>query len=247
MKKRLPSEESGRQPLSAFKRRKTLVLDDKQTHIAYRCPHCGQAVLGFVGKFALSADMLKLKCPCKKSELVMTYTAEKKVRLSVPCLFCPTPHQFVVSQPLFFGRELFLLNCPYANMDICFIGSEEKLGEALEENAKELNQLYETVGVEETEEEETPYVDPETFLPDAQVYDVVRFLVKELQEDGAIDCPCHGGDYDFTFIEGGVRVYCRECGALHDFPACSVETAQAFLACDELMLEFPEGQNPFQP
>ena len=220
-----------------------MVLEEKKTHVAYRCPHCGQAVLGFVGNFALSADMLKLKCPCKKSEMILSCTQDKKVRLTVPCVFCPNPHQFTVSQSLFFGRDLFLLNCPYANMDVCFIGSEEKVGEALEQNAKELNELCNTLGAEapiareDSEEETDGECAPEEFLPDAGVYDVVRFLVRELQEDGAIDCPCHCGNYDFAFTEEGVCVYCVECGAYHVFPANSVEAAQRFLQCDELFLE----------
>ena len=220
-----------------------MVLDEKHTYVSYRCPHCGQAVLGFVGNFALSADMLKLKCPCKKSEMVMTYTQDKKVRLTVPCVFCPNPHQFVVSQSLFFGRELFLLNCPYANMDICFIGAEDKVSAALENNAKELNELYATLGGTPTEPKEEPEAEPEIApeeaLPDAQVYDIVRFLVKELEQDGAIDCPCHGGSYDFAFTRDGVCIYCTECGAYHEFPVSSVASAEAFLKCDELFLELP--------
>ena len=227
-----------------------MILEDKHAYVAYRCPHCGQAVLGFVGNFSLSADMLKLKCPCKKSEMIITYTNDKKIRLTVPCVFCPNPHQFVVSQSLFFGRDLFLLNCPYANMDVCFIGTEEKLGEALERNANELNELCKTLGVNPSEEElkeaqenEGPWVDPESFLPDAQVYDVVRFLVKELEADYAIHCPCHSGEYDFAFTENGVKVYCTQCGASYEFFAGSVESARNFLEVDELYLELPtEGK-----
>lgn len=224
-----------------------MVIEQKQTHIAYRCPHCGTAVLGYIGDFALSADMLKLKCDCGHSEMTVTYTAEKKVRLTVPCLFCENPHHFVVSQELFFGREIFLLNCPYANMDICFIGQPEALQKELDRSAKELNQMYEEVGLtlpgrEEEEakageeaEEETK--DPEDLLPDVAIYDIVRFLVKELQADGAIDCPCHGGDYDFEVLPGAIRVYCTECGAEYVFPANSVSAAQEFLQVDSITLK----------
>lgn len=225
-----------------------MVLDEKQAYIAYRCPACGQAVIGFVGKFSLSADMLKLKCPCHGSEMTMTYTQEKKIRITVPCLFCPNPHQFVVSQTLFFSRSLFCLNCPYSNMDICFIGGEEKVTEALDDNARKLNELYDRFAAasgrqegDETEEEQTPPHLPtaEEALPDAQVYDVVRFYVRELQEDGVIHCPCQSGDYDFDFTPEGVRIYCRQCGAERVCPIGSAENAREFFNCDRLDLSLP--------
>ncbi|MBO7304000.1 MAG: hypothetical protein J6V09_02100 [Clostridia bacterium] len=33
------------------------------THIAYRCPECGAVIYGFVGKFALAANLLRLNAP----------------------------------------------------------------------------------------------------------------------------------------------------------------------------------------
>ena len=98
-----------------------------ETHIAYRCPECGQTIYGFVGKFALSANLLRIKCSCGASTLDINITNDGKIRLSVPCIFCRQNHSFVVSQSIFFGREKFLLNCPYANMDICFIGAKEQI------------------------------------------------------------------------------------------------------------------------
>ena len=81
-----------------------------ETHIAYRCPECGQTIYGFVGKFALSANLLRIKCSCGGSALDINITNDKKIRLSVPCIFCRQNHSFVVSESIFFGREKFLLN-----------------------------------------------------------------------------------------------------------------------------------------
>ena len=67
-------------------------LPVKETTLAYRCPHCGATVFSLVGIFALSGDMLKLKCSCGKSETVVTYTSDRKLRLAVPCIACPKPH-----------------------------------------------------------------------------------------------------------------------------------------------------------
>ncbi len=226
-----------------------MVLEQKQAHVAYHCPYCGSAVLGFVGGFALTGDMLKIKCACGHSELTVQCTKDNKVRLTVPCLFCENPHHFVISQTVFFGRDVFLLNCPYAGMDVCFIGKPEELQRELDRSAKELNALYEQMGAvlpisEEDKKEKEPPKEEEALLPDEEVYDVVRFLVKELEADAAIDCPCHSGDYDFEMIAGGVRIYCRECMADYLFPVNTVSHAQELLTCDSVTLSHDKKSLP---
>ena len=216
-----------------------MVVSPKQTRIAYRCPHCNTTVFGLIGKFALSADMLRLKCPCGKSELTITYTQEKKVRLSVPCLFCASEHSYLLSQSVFFERELFLLGCPYTNMDICFMGEEKKIDEALEENKKELQKLLEHLGLSSLSElrgEDEEDEDDEPYLSDAQIYDIIRVLVADLSEEGEITCPCNGGRYECEIAPHGIRVFCPECHAEHFFRAESVGDAQEFLHCSHIDL-----------
>ena len=221
-------------------------MKKKTPNIAYRCPSCTAVATGFVGSFSLMSDMLKLKCPCHDSEMTMTYTfgkeKEKKIRLSVPCLFCGNNHNYVVSQNVFFNSELFLLNCPYTNMDIAFVGTNDRISEEIKRSDKELKLLFDEAGIESPEElkrctkkEKKDGADDN--LPDAEVYDIVRYLVSELKEDGAIDCPCHSGNYDFEFTDEGIRVFCPECGADYIFCATSVASAEEFLSCDRLELK----------
>ena len=44
-----------------------MILDEKKTTVAYRCPGCGAMVRSMIGAFTLSADMMRLKCPCGES------------------------------------------------------------------------------------------------------------------------------------------------------------------------------------
>ena len=221
-----------------------MVIEQKQTHVAYHCPHCGMAVLGYVGEFALSADMLKIKCDCGQSVLTLTYTNDKKIRLSVPCLFCENPHHFVVSQELFFGKDIFLLSCPYMGMDVCFIGKPSELQRALNESAKQLNEFFEKNNLilpaneekDETETSEATESEEEAILPDERVYDIIHFLVKDLEADRAIDCPCGTGPYETEILPGGIRVFCAECGAEYFFAVESVSQAEMFLQLNELTL-----------
>ena len=85
-----------------------MVLEPKQTTVAYRCPHCGAGVMSVVGLFNLHSHMVKLKCSCGESEMTMVHGKDGKVRFTVPCILCPNPHNFSISSSLFFGKDLFL-------------------------------------------------------------------------------------------------------------------------------------------
>ena len=192
------------------------------THIAFRCPECGEAIYGFVGKFALKANLIRLKCTCGKSALDISLTNDGRVRLSVPCIFCKQNHNFVVSDGIFFGRDKFLLNCPYANMDICFLGSKENVDDELSHSADELKALLASFEAENISDIQPTDMDEDEILPDATVYDTVRFIMKELEADGKIDCPCHSGEYDLRFTKDGIEeeyiVYVGYC------PTCDIYT-----------------------
>ena len=208
-----------------------------QTHIAYRCPECGTLIYGFVGKFALSANLLRVKCSCGHSALDINITNDNKVRISAPCLFCKQNHSFVVSQSIFFGRDIFLLNCPYANMDICFIGSKEKIDEEAIRSADELNKLLSNLEAESIKDIQPEELSEDEFLPDPATYDTIRFLIKELEAEGKIDCPCHSQKYDLRFCDTGIEVYCEECGATHVFNTQSESASQDYINTDSIYLK----------
>ena len=214
-----------------------MVLNNIQTHVAYRCPACGSAVVGFIGKFALSAGMVRLKCSCGESHLDINPTNDKKIRLTVPCVFCRKSHSYTLSQPIFFERDIFLLNCPYSNMDIAFIGEKDKVGENVERTATEIERLLIDLEAESIKEIQPEDVNEEDVLPDATVYDALRFLVKDLEAEGKVDCPCHKGEYDLRFTDDGMQAYCKNCGASYDFYARSVSVAEEYLTIDSITLK----------
>jgi len=213
-----------------------MVLNNIQTHIAYRCPACGTAVMGFVGKFALSAGMVRLKCSCTESHLDINVTSDKKLRLTVPCVFCKKSHSFTLSQTIFFERDSFLLNCPYSNMDIAFIGEKEKVDENVKRTGEELTRLLSDLEAESLKEIQPQDLDDDDVLPDPTVYDALRFLVKDLEAEGKVDCPCHKGEYDLRFAPEGIQVFCPDCGAQHTFKLHSEHSHEDYLEMDEIKL-----------
>ena len=209
----------------------------KQRNIAYRCPGCGSAVIGLVGKFALHANMLRLKCSCGDEQSLDINLSDSKVRLSVPCLFCRQNHSYVVSESLFFENDRFLLNCPYSNMDIAFIGDEDTVGQELSRTEAELNMLMKDLEAEELSDIQPEEMTEAEILPDPAVYDTLRFVVKDLEADGKLNCPCGKGPYDLRFTDSGMQVWCESCGASYDFDATSPTMAEEYLGLTELSLK----------
>lgn len=214
-----------------------MIIEKSETTVAYRCPHCGCGIMSMVGVFRLNADRLVLKCQCGHSEMSMTRSSDGKVRIEVPCLICAAPHNFTVNDSLFFSQKLFLLPCHVSGLDVCFIGGQSEVSEALEASGIELKRMLDEAGISELEVFHRE--DEEKALPDAHVYDIVNFVVRELEYDHKIHCDCETGPYGVFFSDDGesLVVACENCGATKTFRADSISAATDFLNIDEITLE----------
>jgi hypothetical protein len=212
-----------------------MVLDSKQTTVAYRCTKCGAGVMSVVGLFNLSADMIKLKCDCGGSEMTLVYTKDSKVRFTVPCLFCPNPHHFTVNSSVFFSKELFALPCPYSGMNIAVMGETNRVKAELSRSELELLDLLEKNGIESFDA-----IHGEQPVSDPQVEEIITYMIKELDDEGKIFCNCESdteGDYEIEFLDSAIRVTCKKCGASAEIPTGSLIDAHEFLYVDELVLK----------
>ena len=244
-----------------------MVLNTRQTTVAYRCPDCGAGVLSAVSLFNLSADMVKLRCTCGKSELKLIYNRDDTVRLTVPCLICSKPHTFTVKTGVFFSEALFVLPCPYSDVNICFTGEINRVKAELARTELELLDILEENGITDF----SALHGDERDLGDPQVRDIVMYVINDLDAEGKIYCACHpdpaltgqsdargentdgqeatgdGADdetdspadsrYEAELTEEGIKVTCRCCGASRIIPADSMLSAHAFLNADSLHLE----------
>jgi hypothetical protein len=216
-----------------------MVLDAKSTTLAYRCPKCGAAVLSGINMFSLTADMLKLKCSCGESEMVIVNNKDGKVRLTVPCMLCSSPHHYTLSKSLFFGKELFCMPCPYTDINICCVGDENYVKAEMSRSELELLNLLEQNGLSDFQDLH-PTEDDGSFPTDPQVLDIVLFVIHDLDAEGKIKCHCEemkeDRQYDVDIENEGVRVTCRACGASRLIPTDSSLAAHDFLHCDSLDL-----------
>ncbi|MBR6917778.1 MAG: hypothetical protein IKN38_06295, partial [Clostridia bacterium] len=169
-----------------------MILENKMTAVAYRCPSCGQTVKSMVGAFSLNADMLKLKCPCGESEMTVEKKKDGKFRLTIPCFLCPRPHIYTVSDSIFFGKEVFAYPCSYTGVDVGFSGSLEKVEEAVKESDIALEEMFGDASFDDVSCAERDNV-----FDDPQILDIVLYVIGDLAEEGKIFCGCEEkGEYE---------------------------------------------------
>ena len=195
--------------------------------------------MSLVDPFALSADMIKLKCDCGKSEMSVVYSNDGKVRLTVPCLFCPNPHSFVINSSVFFGKELFVLPCPYSDINIAMTGEINNVKAELARTELELLDILEKSGVDSFEAIRGEDSSRDVFT-DPQIFDIIMFVINDLDAEGKIYCKCKDegeGDFEVEVLDDGIKVSCKKCGASRIIPTDGLLAANAFLNADSLYLE----------
>jgi hypothetical protein len=213
-----------------------MIIDQKKTTLAYRCPACGGVPTSMVGAFSLSADLFKLKCPCQGSELTVYRTNDNKLRITVPCLACTTPHTYTISKNVFFNSDVFIIPCSLSGIDICFIGTEENVKKAVEKSNNELMELLGNISCTDINPNRKK---EKAELTDPQVLDIITYVVHELNDEGKIYCRCNEGegDYECNIYDDFITVKCKKCKASATIPADSLMKAHEFLHTDSLTLK----------
>lgn len=121
-------------------------------------------------------------------------------------------------------------------MDICFIGDKEKIDNEVLRSGKELQKLLSDLEAESVKDIQPTDMEEDEILPDPTVYDTIRFLIRELEEDRKIDCPCHRGRYEMRFVKEGIEVFCPDCEASYIFNTQAASASEEYLSCDSITL-----------
>ncbi|MBR2024267.1 MAG: hypothetical protein IKA02_00490 [Clostridia bacterium] len=211
-----------------------MIINPKKTTLAYRCPICGSVPTSVVGIFSLTAELFKLKCGCGNSHMTIQKTDNDSFRLTVPCVSCPRPHEYVLSKNVFFNTDSFIIPCSLCGIDICFIGTEENVSQAIKQSNEEIEKLLGEYTLDQikAKEDDLNVVDPE-------IIDTIRFVIADLIDDNKIYCNCENNDGDIVLdvMEDFVSVNCKKCGAKKIIPADSTLAAQDILNIDSITLK----------
>lgn len=208
-----------------------------RTQIAFRCKECGMATVGFLGGLSAVSDMLRLKCQCDGSSIDIKRRDGGKVCITAPCVYCKSTHEYLFPAEVIASRSLTKLSCPYSGLDIAFFGDEELIPAELERTARELETVMKSFEAEELSDIQPQDVSIEDETSDPAVYDTVNFLLRDLEAEGKVKCPCERGRYSLRFCPEGVQVYCESCGAAHTFFATTPTMAEEYLSIDEIILK----------
>jgi hypothetical protein len=134
-------------------------------------------------------------------------------------------------------EELTKFSCPYSGMGIAFIGEEADVSKEIEASAEELTRIMTSLEAETVSDIQPQDVGEDSVPPDPAIYDTLNFVLRDLEAEGEVHCPCDNGSYDLRFTDDGMQVYCDSCGATFDFYARSVTVAEEYIPLKSITLK----------
>lgn len=167
----------------------------------YICPKCGKAVMAARSVFALAASDAEIACGCAQSVLHTRYDGQN-YHITVPCGICGGTHT-ALCPPERMLEGATALGCAGTKQFCCYIGDEG----TVEKNLRELSILV------QKEREQKDSEEPEAFLDNVIMYEVLSELRDIAARPGGISCGCGSTEYGMTVRRSAVDLECKRCGA----------------------------------
>lgn len=184
------------------------MIDNFKQSIAYICPECSAVTEKKLNIFDFSGTKaVGLNCGDKKCNENVGSVSEyhDKYKISVFCDFCGEIHEIMINKSAFWNKDFFSYTCPNTGFELLFIGSSDKVKEAVKRQEDILSEMGD-----------------EFFGDDMLVYDILSQLQK-MADENSISCHC-GCDMILPFpTEGGIMLVCAKCGAKKLIPISEKE------------------------
>ena len=184
-------------------------MSEEMRTFGYLCPKCGKPVMGTRSIFALEAADAEIICDCGESVLQTEFDGEK-YKVYVPCGICGDTHM-AVCPPERVLKGATALGCAKTKQFCCFIGDEG----TVEKNLREL------VILAEKEKQQKDSEDPEAFVDNVIMYEVLSELKDIAAREKGITCACGSSRYGMDIRRSAVDLVCRDCGAKLRIPAAT--------------------------
>ena len=184
-------------------------MSEEMRTFGYLCPKCGKPVMGTRSIFALEAADAEIICDCGESVLQTEFDGEK-YKVYVPCGICGETHM-AVCPPERALKGATALGCAKTKQFCCFIGDEG----TVEKNLRELVILV------EKEKQQKDSEDPEAFVDNVIMYEVLSELKDIAAREKGITCACGSSRYGMEIRRSAVDLVCRDCGAKLRIPAAT--------------------------
>ena len=184
-------------------------MSEEMRTFGYLCPKCGKPVMGTRSIFALEAADAEIICDCGESVLQTEFDGEK-YKVYVPCGICGETHM-AVCPPERVLKGATALGCAKTKQFCCFIGDEG----TVEKNLREL------VILAEKEKQQKDSEDPEAFVDNVIMYEILSELKDIAAREKGITCACGSSRYGMEIRRSAVDLVCRDCGAKLRIPAAT--------------------------
>ena len=184
-------------------------MQEEMRTFGYLCPKCGKPVMGTRSIFALEAADAEIICDCGESVLQTEFDGEK-YKVYVPCGICGETHM-AVCPPERVLKGATALGCAKTKQFCCFIGDEG----TVEKNLREL------VILAEKEKQQKDGEEPEAFVDNVIMYEVLSELKDIAAREKGITCACGSSRYGMEIRRSAVDLICRDCGAKLRIPAAT--------------------------
>ncbi|MGI6704674.1 MAG: hypothetical protein ACOX42_11845 [Clostridia bacterium] len=144
------------------------MLINRKATMAVRCPWCGNIRINKVDPFSISGgDGITAKCMCGQDLFTLKKRQAGGYQLNISCIACDYEHIYRLGYRELWKSDLFILNCHYTNMEVCFLGSETNVKQAVDRYEREMEEIIKELGIEEFLEDEDLWSDSFTRFLDS--------------------------------------------------------------------------------
>ena len=191
-------------------------------HIGYKCPECSGTLRHDVNVFNISRESEGFACSCGRSGIKIDYS-KGRFKVEAQCMFCGGTHARQFSAGEMYSAPLLSIDCPSAGFGICFMGSPEEVGAALESVEEFISSVL------------SGYEIGECFYNNDVLFDILASLY--LLADGKnISCSCGGDQWELKLHYDRAELVCKSCHASEIVPAREVADADRMRARKKIKL-----------
>ena len=220
--------------------------DLKDIFFGFRCPHCAEAT---VLRYQPTEDVFSAAGDCGHCAVIAERFGDK-LKLTVPCVTCSTPHRYTVGEAMLRREGGLSLPCAYSGVDCFFAGSREEVEEAMTRSDEEIRRvlsLEEKVRGDDTVEKtlgldtkEGAVIDStgaaEVAFYNPEIAAEMLFLIKDMACDGKIRCSCGNTDVTIRVATEEIRFLCPACQRFRIFYSRSVSDRARLEELSEIVI-----------
>ena len=126
------------------------MLINRKTVVAVRCPWCGNMQTNTADPFQISTgEGITVKCQCGEEVFTLKKKKTNGYQLNISCIACDHEHIYKLGYKDLWKTNLCILDCHYTHMEVCFLGRESYVKQAVEAYEREMEEIIRQLGIEE--------------------------------------------------------------------------------------------------